>query len=273
MNTYQMPKWFKLENYMAFNELSDFNLRMEFLKRIKADSEFNSNDNNSFLNQIEVGQPISRPLSIDIPSMSDYLESKKYRVATTDEEQEIYDEILREELAFQSRWRYRSISPFLMDDLTIAENVFDISFSKNLQANSKSEVQTHVKEWPMSWLIARSKNSGALRGKITINLDAENFTDQEILIDLEKYLKELREMIKIPEPKIIKARNGDYIKAKEYRVFAFFDLMYWARLNNIQIKKSVLAISVFPAGEKSIVEFNDTISTYMKNIFSLKYRH
>ena len=108
---------------------------------------------------------------------------------------------------------------------------------------------------------------------MTINLDLKNYTDKEILSDLEKHIKEFRERIGIHEPQIINKRSDDYQKAKEYRVFALFDLMHWARLRKIQIKKSVLAVAVFPGGEKGEGDLNDTINKYMDKVFSLRYRH
>jgi hypothetical protein len=271
-----LPEWFKLDNYISFNEISDFDIRNEFRKRIMSERDAESSKSHSFLEEIKRGQPISKPFVIPIPSMSEYLESRKKAVPIipiSEAEQETYDELVRDARAFESREAYGSISPFLMDDLNTANRVFEASFSETIRAHSEADIHSQVKEWPIATVMNKSINNGALRGKITINLDLENCTDKEILSDLEKHLKVLREMSKIPEPETINPRAGDYDKAKEYRVFALFDLLYWARLNNTQIKKSVLAVAVFPNGEKGEGDLNDTIKKYMNKVFSLQYRH
>jgi hypothetical protein len=268
-----LPEWFKLNNYIRFNELSDFDIRNEFRKRIMSDRDAESSKSHSFLEEIKRGQPISKPFVIPIPSMSEYLESRKKELPISEAEQEAYDELVREARAFESREAYGSISPFLMDDLNTANRVFEYSFSEAIQAHSETDIHSHVKEWPIASVMNKSVSNGPLRGKMTINLDLENYTDKEILSDLTKHLKDLREMSEIPEPETINPRAGDYDKAKEYRVFALFDLMYWARRNNTQIRKSVLAVAVFPDGERGEGDLNDTINKYMGNVFSLYYRH
>lgn len=76
-----------------------------------------------------------------------------------------------------------------------------------------------------------------------------NYTDDEILMALERHLPLWRKDLNVPEPPKRFIKDAEITKIREYRIIPFLDLMIWERDMGVVITKSVVAACVFPDGE------------------------
>jgi hypothetical protein len=106
---------------------------------------------------------------------------------------------------------------------------------------------------------------------IWVNLDLANYSDIDILQSFEKLLPKLRKCTGISETKKYKKRAGDIEKVEQYRLLELFDLNVWALANDFKIRNSVLAIALYPDGEKGETELVQTVHPHFKKIFSKEY--
>jgi hypothetical protein len=107
---------------------------------------------------------------------------------------------------------------------------------------------------------------------VVLNLDCH--TDKEIISDLIELLPKWRNEFNITEPEgIIYAKNKDYEKVAGYRIIALFDLWIWEKWTESTIPLSVLALVLYPLGEKGEKALIDTVIPLAKRLLSGKYRH
>ena len=76
-----------------------------------------------------------------------------------------------------------------------------------------------------------------------------NYTDDEILMALERHLPLWRKDLNVPEPPKRFIKDAEITKIRDYRIIPFLDLMIWERDMGVVITKSVVAACVFPDGE------------------------
>jgi len=104
-----------------------------------------------------------------------------------------------------------------------------------------------------------------------------NYTDDEILMALERHLPLWRKDLNIPEPTKRFIKEAEIKKIREYRIIPFLDLMIWERDIGVAITKSVIAASVFPDGEIGEVDLasnngkvNNLLNVVLNEDFSVQ---
>jgi hypothetical protein len=101
--------------------------------------------------------------------------------------------------------------------------------------------------------------------------DLLNYTDEQIIESFKKKLKVCRDHTKIKKPTHQLPRSDDVAKMFDYRLFEYFDLMYWSELSQTNIKKSVLCMALWPGAEKGTDELKQTLIPFYNKIFTETY--
>ena len=107
---------------------------------------------------------------------------------------------------------------------------------------------------------------------IWLSVDLSNYTDKELVHIFKEFLPIWRSELDIPEPQNILGKDSEQKKLFEYRVIPLIDLLIWSNLNAISIPNRIMAVALFPDGEKGEIEFLQTILPFVKKVLDIKYR-
>lgn len=109
-------------------------------------------------------------------------------------------------------------------------------------------------------------------GSVWLTVNLEQYTNKELVGIFEKLLPAWRRQLSIPEPKHSIGKDAPIKKITEYRVIPYLDLIVWAKLSKVKIPNRVMALALFPYGEKGEIEFVQTIIPFIKRITSINFR-
>lgn len=108
---------------------------------------------------------------------------------------------------------------------------------------------------------------------IHVGINITDFSNEEILYQLEKLLPLWRKTLKKPNPKG-KGLSKSIICKKiiKYQVVAFVDLFIWQHFEQRKIPHKVFVVALFPNGEKGEYEFKQTILPFVMKVMNLVSR-
>ncbi|WP_222889416.1 DUF6387 family protein [Enterobacter sp. C2] len=97
--------------------------------------------------------------------------------------------------------------------------------------------------------------------------------DDILIDDLKTLLPIWREELNIKENKHEINNSWSVVKRKviEYRVLPYVDLICWANAKNLSIPQGVLAVALFPDGEKDGFAIAQTIKKFVENLMRSEY--
>jgi uncharacterized protein DUF6387 len=104
--------------------------------------------------------------------------------------------------------------------------------------------------------------------QVPVVIDLASFTDREIISGIEVMLKSMRKQLCAIEPDKSRVWASDSRKILTYKVLQTLDLKLWQKYEGIKIKKSVLIVALYPNGERGEVEFDATVSPFIKKLTS-----
>ena len=121
------------------------------------------------------------------------------------------------------------------------------------------------------WVCALENTCYEHYGLFPLKIDL-NHSDQEIIEQFVYRLRSLRERFEIPDsPRLYKQRKGDRDKIFRYKIVQLLDLMMWEKLEETQIKKSVLMAFLFPEGRYGEKEYYNTIMPFVNKLSNKSY--
>lgn len=252
-----LPSWFSLEKYSLLEELSLSDVRKQFQERdvifhyLKLEKETSSFDSEfpfgEFYNEWE--SIVSTGL-VETGSSALSEEDDEYRSA-------------------RLKWTHcvRGVPPWTAEHF--------IWWSKEKKLFFKDEDYTYMKRaWvggDISMISKKYEFSGDTNG-LYLTLDIEEYSDKEILASIEKLLPIWREQLDFPEPKVNFSKESEKKKIVSYRLIPLMDLLIWAESENLIIPHRLLAIALFPKGEKGEVELKQTVFPLLYKMLSDNYR-
>lgn len=107
---------------------------------------------------------------------------------------------------------------------------------------------------------------------VYLSVNLKNYSDAEILKSFEKLLPKWRRELQIPSPSIVFAKDSDDAKIIPYKLLPLLDLLIWSNSIGAKIPNRVLAIALFPTGEKGETEIKQTIMPLLNKLVSDNYR-
>ena len=270
----QIPSWFSLGNYKAFDSYSMKELAMEIshrqsiisafelykIKRLAPELYVNHFENRAY-KSITNGQP--ETLKVDDTGSSIILtEELKSGI---DIEHVLKSRLSREQ---QSVWL---TSTSELDSYHRRTKKYFESFEElDNEQEAITEIE-FVKHFVGNALLPHDTDDTTRKGTpVTINL--EDYSNNEILEALEKNLKLWRKELNISEPpKRVKPRSDEKKKIIDYRILPLIDLELWEAVEEAQIKKSVLMVTLFPDGENGEKEYYNKIKKLKDKLLADDY--
>lgn len=264
-NKHDLPSWFKLDNY----------------------DELNTIDDHELCYQVELRRYMLELIEEDKNGIAHYLQANSQEIDW--EDGELFKQLFNSKVLLDypsdmlvapaqlpddlKLFKTRSISGlnnmevFLNTAELISENVIkftndnEMFFTGNAPYTDFSFINT--------WINQNEQNN---TGIATVNIDLANYTNEEILFDLKSTLEIWRRQLDAPSPNHQIAKQLEIKNIKDNRIIPRLDLMVWEQLENKQIISSVLAVVLYPNGEKGEIYLKQTMPKHLKNMTNNSYR-
>jgi hypothetical protein len=272
-----LPKWFKLDNYdcLANLTIEEVELQLSFRQHMfeAFEEEFENVD------MWGVYRDSGKKLFCDFEHYTQYEALKKgdaVLLKCSDDELEEADESYEKD--YFDYYEYRlplssSIRGFNSLDayfhgLSLVEGGLIIPEEKLEADYIKQELFTADYDMSNKKLLTNASD-----GTVSVVIDLKEHTNKEIIADFEKLLPEWRKSLELPEPTDIKyAKVSDFEKIVPYRIIPLLDLLIWGKRHNKRIPHRVIAVKLFPLGEKGETELKQTILVHMNKLLSDKFK-
>jgi len=286
-----LPDWFDIKQYMKINRCSDDDLWEELEQRSEMfQITFRSNlksflyvpsEKNSRYKKIQSGNISLKghdgKIDFKIEREEPCVELEKQH----EKHDRLYDNYMdkyKDYMMFGDSW---TIQPITLSSIISYSNICNKFIAKNSrdsERNSKMSSSIHsnvIGKTSVDLILAKSKtwNRQVNDDKINISVNLNFKSDEDLIKEFAESLPEWRKQLKAKEPyKFLKGRSDDIQKLRRYQALAFIDLYFWSLSNNTKIKKSVLAIALFPDGDKGEFELKQTIEPFISKVFANNYQ-
>lgn len=120
-------------------------------------------------------------------------------------------------------------------------------------------------------LLARMTDSVSMISSHGLFLEVDLDTPDEILIeDFKRLLPIWRKEIGVNSVDIPLSNSWEVVKKKiiEYKVLPYIDLTIWANANKITIPHGVMAVALFPDGERDSIAMPQTIKPFIEKLMT-----
>jgi hypothetical protein len=106
---------------------------------------------------------------------------------------------------------------------------------------------------------------------LLISVDLDN-RDDLLIESFSSLLKRWRKELNIPEPRKPIAGGWESIRKKiiEYKIIPLIDLLAWEKSSDSKISLGVLAVALFPDGEKDSIMIAQTIKPFLEKLMSFE---
>lgn len=267
----QLPSWFNLENYKNLERLNDDGLIRQFdLRKILFNNTQKIIDPSS-------NNPTSEGLYPPVFSNYTYLcisqgYSELLRGAAIWEIPEEWEDHgqtrlfdLPELTSFEKATKQKSAIKFeryrdILDDIN------------ELYSNGWTEEQLRSESTART-ILNKTRVCDESTHNLHLSIDAWNYSDAEIIQELEKILVSWRRSLGVGRKEKAKAKSSDLIKVLERRYIPLADLLIWGAVSNVKITQALLVDTLFVDIDEAVGEtkFTQTHLPHFKKMMSPNY--
>lgn len=250
-----IPSWFNVENYQNCSGLSLSDWYRQLYYR------FDALLNLEFDNSLEASADVIREIRrIGLPDTAWH-----ERHSPPPEETFLSDE------AKQTRRKYNHyrdlkfgpVSPLSHQWMAVAGGVTSEHFMELLKEENNERVGSIMCGEPWD-IFAQEKEKLEARAHVVLDMTQP---DTEIIEQFKKFLPEYRKFLGL-EPVKKKPTDATLQKLVTYKILAFLDLYIWELENNIKIKRSVMALTLYPDGLVGDMGITQTVEPYALDVAS-----
>jgi len=273
-----LPKWFNIENYDSFRELSQPEILNQIQCRAKLIMQVNNTLNEHtppcviddlkggyLWHTVTKGSPLIKS-SIELENNHNDMDWLG-KIGINVKELNL--------LGIQHSLAIKGVSASKI--LSIGLEIDRLDLVKPLSEDSP--LKGILKLYPLGFhKIDINKLKPALRcmqdiSEVFVDINIADYSDEEILMQLSALLPVWRQETGLHCPK----KNGlskvsIYKKTLDYQVIACIDLYIWQIFHKLKIPNRVLTVALFPNGEKGEKELTDTVLPFVNKMLNLVER-
>ena len=280
----ELPSWFNLSNYDVLSELEGIKLWNQVVKRFSIvdyldsqdskEENYFSEDDSYLWRAITAGQVILE--SSDTYKTKEELEREKEWAHELSEQQN--DGLEEWQLEQRQQWdlaNKESVSLSRSSSIKglgiySCHHITELFKDKGLIIDNKANDYVMI----ASPLALSDVNLGSKKNDINlydgmtvfIEIDLGARRNDEIIDELTWLLPKWRKEVGVSEPDRLKVTPSTYKRIADYRIIPYLDLYIWALNNRVTISNSVLAVALFPNGEKGDTEIRQTILKFVSDL-------
>jgi hypothetical protein len=271
-----LPKWFKVDNYDCFNDLSNEHLIEQLDARLYVFDKLEAIESideltlqlspvSKIYSEIQQSNPIIKNVAMVSKSSNAVLNmlsaNSNSIKGITNAEIGVSEKLIEEN---KDLWNSE-----MLKKADWYKNLIEFDNTQEPKSSFYKNVITYMFDFS---LFKREIKPDSKDIFIKINL-AEH-TDKEIRSDLSKLLPVWRKQLKIEEPKgDVFSKPSDIKRILEYRVLALLDLRIWSKNEKRSIPHRVYTAALFPNGEKGETEFKQTVLPFFGKISMKTYKN
>ena len=264
--TNDLPVWFSLKQYRVLNEMSDEQVREQFLVRLnlyRATDDLTEivecSEEEYFGSEYLDWESIKKRPIVSIESRKTLIPNSKPSPAKIDAYHRL---AARGSVHGVMVHTAEHFMKHIYDKEVIKANPDDPEYLLYKQDYLLSDISMYAKAHGYS---------GATSG-LYIELNIEEYCDEDIIKDVQQLLPFWRKQLSVDEPDVINQRKDDVQKIVNYQLIPLLDLLLWSAANRRKIPNSVMTVALFPNGEKGEVEFRQTVLPMLHKLLDYRYR-